>query len=318
VTTSDTPSIDRSSAPWRGVLVATALPLRPAGDDPLAVDLDGYADHLRWLAGCGCDGVVPNGSLGEYQTLTDDERAAVVRTACAVAAELPGSFAVMPGVAAYGARESARWVEQAAEAGAPCAMVLPPNAYRADERAVVEHYRTVSRVGLPLVAYNNPYDTKVDLTPDLLARLHGEGLIVAVKEFSGDVRRAYELAELAPGLDLLVGSDDVTLELALAGAVGWVAGYPNALPEASMALWRACVAAASDGAQLAEAMPLYRQLHPLLRWDARTEFVQAIKLSMDLAGRYGGPCRPPRQPLLPEQEAAVRKATQAALDAGLR
>ncbi|MFZ0161219.1 MAG: dihydrodipicolinate synthase family protein [Kineosporiaceae bacterium] len=301
-----------SAAPWRGVLVATALPLRPSGADPLAVDLDGYADHLRWLAANGCDGVVPNGSLGEYQTLTEAERIAVVQTACAVAREVAG-FVVMPGVAAYGARESRRWVEQAAEAGAPCAMLLPPNAYRADERAVVEHYREVARAGLPLVAYNNPYDTKVDLTPALLARLHGEGLIVAVKEFSGDVRRAYELAEVAPGLDLLVGSDDVTLELALGGAVGWVSGYPNALPHACMDLWRACVAG-----DLATALPLYRQLHPLLRWDARTEFVQAIKLSMDLAGRYGGPCRPPRVPLLPEHEAAVRSATRSALDAGLR
>ncbi len=301
-----------TAAPWRGVLVATAVPLRPSGDDALALDLDGYADHLRWLAAGGCDGVVPNGSLGEYQTLTESERTAIVQTACAVAADV-GSFVVMPGVAAYGARESRRWVEQAAEAGAPCAMLLPPNAYRADERAVVEHYREVAKAGLPLVAYNNPYDTKVDLTPALLARLHGEGLIVAVKEFSGDVRRGYELAELAPGLDLLVGSDDVTLELVQAGAVGWVAGYPNAFPEASMRLWRA----SRDG-DLETAMPLYRLLHPLLRWDSKTEFVQAIKLSMDMAGRYGGPCRPPRVPLLPEQETVVRAATQAALDAGLR
>ena len=94
-------------------------------------------------------------------------------------------------------------------------MLLPPNAYRADERAVLGHYREVARTGLPVVAYNNPYDTKVDLTPVLLARLFDEGLIVAVKEFSGDVRRAFELAELAPGLDLLAGSDDVCLELAL-------------------------------------------------------------------------------------------------------
>jgi len=299
------------SRPWHGVLVATALPLRPTGlDGALAPDLDAYAAHVAWLASNGCDGVVPNGSLGEYQTLTADERAAVVRTAVEAA---PDGMTVMPGVAAYGAAEARRWTEQAAEAGAPCVMLLPPNTYRADERAVVEHYREVARVGLPIVAYNNPYDTKVDLTPALLARLFGEGLIVAVKEFSGDVRRAYEIAELAPGLDLLVGSDDVTLELALAGAVGWVAGYPNALPDACVRLWRA-----SRDADLATALPLYRALHPLLRWDARTEFVQAIKLSMDLAGRYGGLCRPPRVDLLPEQEAQIREATQKVLAEGLR
>jgi 4-hydroxy-tetrahydrodipicolinate synthase len=297
--------------PWHGVLVATALPLRPTGPGgALAPDLDAYGDHVRWLAENGCDGVVPNGSLGEYQTLTAAERADVVRTAVAAA---PDGMTVMPGVAAYGATEARRWAEQAAEAGAPCVMLLPPNAYRADERAVVEHYREVARVGVPIVAYNNPYDTKVDLTPALLARLFGEGLVVAVKEFTGDVRRAYEIAELAPGLDLLVGSDDVTLELALAGAVGWVSGYPNALPDACVRLWKAC-----RHGDLAAALPLYRSLHPLLRWDARTEFVQAIKLSMDLAGRYGGPCRHPRVPLLPEQEAQVREATQKALAEGLR
>jgi len=62
---------------------------------------------------------------------------------------------------------------------------------------------------------------------------------------------------------------------------------------------------------------LYRLLHPLLRWDSRTEFVQAIKLSMDLAGRYGGPCRPPRLPLGGEAEAAVRLATTRAMEAVL-
>ena len=112
-------------------------------------------------------------------------------------------------MAAYGALEARRWAEQAAEAGCPAVMLLPPNAYRADVETVVAHYREVAKAGLPIVAYNNPIDTKVDLTPALLARLHHEGLIVAVKEFTGDVRRAYELAELAPGLDLIVGADDV-------------------------------------------------------------------------------------------------------------
>ena len=209
----------------------------------------------------------------------------------------PAGFTVMPGVAAYGSAEARRWAEDAAEAGCDAVMLLPPNAYRADDRAVVEHYRAVAAVGLPVVAYNNPIDTKVDLHPELLARLHGEGLIVAVKEFSGDVRRAYRIAELAPDLDVLVGADDVTLELAIAGAVGWVSGYPNVFPRKCVELFAAAVAG-----DLATAVPLYRDLHPVLRWDSRTEFVQAIKLSMDIAGRYGGPCRPPRAPLTDEHD----------------
>ncbi|MET9061641.1 dihydrodipicolinate synthase family protein [Streptomyces antibioticus] len=290
--------------PWRGVLVATALPL----DDDLAVDYDRYAEHCTWLVANGCDGVVPNGSLGEYQVLTPEERARVVETAVAAV----GGERVMPGVAAYGSAEARRWAEQAREAGCGAVMLLPPNAYRADERAVVAHYAEVAEAGLPVVAYNNPIDTKVDLVPELLARLHGEGLVQAVKEFSGDVRRAYRIGELAPDLDLLVGADDVLVELAVAGAKGWVAGYPNALPRASVELYRAAVAG-----DLAVALPLYRRLHAVLRWDSRVEFVQAIKLSMDIVGRYGGRCRPPRVPLTPEQEAAVREATERAVAAGL-
>jgi 4-hydroxy-tetrahydrodipicolinate synthase len=186
--------------------------------------------------------------------------------------------------------------------------LLPPNAYRADASAVREHFAEVAKAGLPVVAYNNPHDTRVDLTPELLAALHQDGSIVAVKEFSGDVRRAYQIAESAPGLDLLIGADDVLLELALAGAVGWIAGFPNALPELTTALYRAAVAQ-----DLATALPLYRALHPLLRWDSRTEFVQAIKLSMELVGRTGGPTRPPRGPLSAEATAEVRAATERAL-----
>lgn len=299
---------DRPSV-WRGVYVATALPFH----DDLRVDFDAYAEHVGWLAANGLRGVTPNGSLGEYQTLTPDERARVVTTAIEAA---PDGFGVMPGVAAYGVREVRRWIDQAAEAGAQSVLLLPPNAYRADRSAVLGHYREAAKAGLPIVAYNNPIDTKVDLVPSLLAELHAEGLIVAVKEFTGDVRRAYEIAELAPDLDIIVGADDVLLELGMAGAVGWVAGYPNALPASSLELYT--LATSGDPVDLASALGLYRDLHSLLRWDSRTEFVQAIKLSMDVVGRRGGVCRPPRSPLSPEAAAQVTKDTEAALARGSR
>ncbi|MEV5482905.1 MULTISPECIES: dihydrodipicolinate synthase family protein [Streptomyces] len=290
--------------PWHGIMVATTLPFR----DDLSVDHDAYAAQVARLLAAGCDGVVPNGSLGEYQTLTDDERAQVVRTAVAAAG---AGDRVMPGVSAYDSAAACRWAEQAAEAGAGSVLLLPPNAFRADPAAVRAHFAEVAAVGLPVVAYNNPFDTKVDLTPGLLADLHADGSIVAVKEFSGDVRRAYEIAEVAPELDLLIGADDVLLELALAGAVGWIAGYPNALPEACGSLYRAAVAGDLDAA-----LPLYRALHPLLRWDSKPEFVQAIKLSMDLAGHRGGPTRPPRFPLPAAQSAQLRAATEKLLADG--
>ena len=292
--------------PWHGVLVANPI----AFDDQLEVDYERYAEHIGWLASEGCDGITPNGSLGEYQTLTAEERARVIETAVQAA---PDGFSVIPAVGAYGARESVRWAEQAAELGAPAVMALPPNSYRGDQRSVIDHYRRIAAVGLPVIAYNNPIDTKVDLVPELLAELHEEGLIAAVKEFAGDPRRAYALKELAPELDLLIGSDDTVLEVALAGAKGWVSGYTSAFPRSCVELFEASVQG-----DVERALPLYRALHPLLRWDSKTEFVQAIKLSMDIAGRYGGRCRPPRVELTPEQHQSITRLTEEAVAAGLR
>ena len=87
--------------PWHGVVVASALPFTPS----LSVDLDKYAEHVRWLAENGCHGVVPNGSLGEYQTLSDAERAAVVKTAVEAA---PDGFSVVPGAGGPGAGGAGR------------------------------------------------------------------------------------------------------------------------------------------------------------------------------------------------------------------
>ena len=295
--------------PWHGINVATALPF----NDDLSVDFDSFAEHVGWLAENGMDGVAPNGSLGEYQTLTVEERARVVEVAVQAA---PEGFGVMPGVAAYGSQEACRWIEQAAKAGAQSVLLLPPNTYRADRQTVVEHYRAAAAVGLPIVAYNNPIDTKVDLVPDLLAELHSEGLIVAVKEFSGDVRRAYQVRELAPELDVLIGSDDVLLEVGLAGAVGWIAGYTNAFPQACKKVYDLSTSGRPE--DVAEALGIYRDLHSLLRWDSKTEFVQAIKLSMDLVGRKGGACRPPRLELSPDIVERITADTKTAITKGYR
>ena len=291
--------------PWHGIVIATSLQF----DDQLEVDYDAYATNVRWLAEQGMDGVAPNGSLGEYHTLSWDERDKVVETAIANA---PEGFTVMPGVGAYGGRESRRHAQVAKELGADAVMALPPNAYPADERAVLEHFELIASVGLPVTAYNNPIDTKVDLTPQILAKLSKEGLVVGVKEFSGDVRRCYEISELAPELDLIIGTDDTLLEVAIAGAVGWVAGYPQVFPQASRKLYDAAIAG-----DMETAVPLYRQLHSVFRWDSKIEFIQAIKLGQDLIGRNGGKTRPPRQPLTGQHEAIVREATQKLIDAGV-
>ena len=120
--------------PWNGVLTATATPFKA----DLSVDFDKYAEHVSWLAANGTHGVIPNGSLGEYQVLTPEERAKMLEVAIEAA---PKGFNVVPGIAAYGAKESCKWAEHAQKAGARAVMLLPPNAYRASDDEVVAHYK---------------------------------------------------------------------------------------------------------------------------------------------------------------------------------
>ncbi|MFC3448332.1 dihydrodipicolinate synthase family protein [Amycolatopsis speibonae] len=290
-----------------GVVVATALPYRadesaPAG---LAVDYDAYAAHCRWLIDNGCRGVGPNGSLGEYSSLTDEERRRVARTAIETVGE---DGIVVVGVHGPGSHQARHWAEVAAEDGADGLLCLPPTMYRANRGEVLAHFEAVASVGLPVMVYNNPIDTKVDLTPALLAEIAQIDNVVAVKEFSGDVRRVLEIREQAPGLDVISGADDVVLESLLMGATGWFAGFPNVFPAESVRLFQLARAG-----KLEEARALYEPLVAAFRWDSRTEFVQAIKLGMDLVGRYGGPCRPPRGPLTGEHHEQVNADMRRAL-----
>lgn len=290
-----------------GVIVATALPYKedPSAPAGLAVDYDRFAEHCDWLISNGCDGVGPNGSLGEYSSLTDDERRRVIQ----VAVEAVGDRGVViAGGHGVGWHQAKHWTELAAEDGAQGVLCLPPTMYRANKSQIIEHYAKISEVGLPIMAYNNPIDTKVDLLPELVAEIAQIENVKAIKEFSGDVRRAFEIAELCD-LEIIAGADDLTFELLIDGAVGWFAGFPNAFPAESVEIFNL----ATSG-RVEEARELFRNLVAIFRWDSRTEFVQAIKLSMEMVGRFGGPCRPPRGPLMPEQQATVRAQTQRAID----
>jgi dihydrodipicolinate synthase/N-acetylneuraminate lyase len=281
--------------PWQGILTATATPFK----SDLSIDFDKYGEHVKWLASFGHLGVIPNGSLGEYQVLTKEERSEMVR--CAIAAA-PEGFHVVPGVAAYGANEARSWAEQAAESGASAVMLLPPTSYRANDDEVLAHYKEVGKVGIPIIAYNNPFDTKVDLTPELVAKIADEvSNVVAIKEFSGDVRRVWQIHSLAPRIEIMVGADDVLLELATGGISGWIAGFTNALPRESKIVYD--LAKAGD---FIKARPLYAALHDLFHWDSKKEFIQAIKAVMEFEGRYGGPTRLPRLPLPKSDQEKLR------------
>lgn len=301
--------MNNSNLDLGGVVVATTLAFKEDASAPggLAVDYDRFAEHCDWLIRNGVRGVGPNGSLGEYSSLTTEERRKVIQVAVDA---VGGRGLVIAGAHGVGWHEARKWAEFAQEDGADGVLLLPPTVYRANDEEVVEHFSKVAEVGLPIMAYNNPIDTKVDLVPSLVARLAEIPEVVAIKEFSGDVRRILEIQELCD-IDVIAGADDLLFESLVVGAKGWFAGYPNAFPREAVELYNLVL----EG-KVAEARELYQQVVAVFRWDSRTEFVQAIKLSIDVAGEsYGGVTRPPRGPLSPVQEAAVRRETEQALAA---
>lgn len=274
-----------------GVYVAVITPFTK--EDRL--DVPRLREHVTWLIDQGVHGIVSAGSCGEYAALSEAEREQVVET---VADVCRNRVPVVVGTGASSTKNAVRWAEHAARCGAAGIMALPPSAYRPNRREIKAWYAALDAIGLPIVAYNNPFDTTVDLVPDLLEELAELEHLVAVKEYSGDVRRIPVILERTD-LEVIVGCDDLVLEGLLAGATGWIAGLTNVVARESIVLYDLIVARKVD-----EAAALYRDLLPLFRYDSRPTFVQAIKHAFERIGKSAGTTRPPRL-ALDEQDRAV-------------
>jgi 4-hydroxy-tetrahydrodipicolinate synthase len=282
---------------WTGVLPAITTPFTPAG----AIDEPFLADHVRWLLGHGCRGIVALGSLGEGATLSFDEKVRVL----SICAEAAGKSApVIAGVSGLATDECVRLARAAERAGCGGLMVLPPYVYRPDTRETYAHFDAViSATPLSCMLYNNPIAYGTDLLAfDVEALADRHANVHAVKESSGDVRRVSALrAVLGDRLSLLAGLDDMILEAVGVGARGWVAGLVNALPEESVRVFDLACTGRAD-----EAFALYAWFLPLLRFDTVMKFVQLIKLVQHEVGRGSETVRPPRLPLSPsERDAAL-------------
>ena len=285
---------------FEGIIPAVTTPFDSAG----AVDLPALERNASALVDAGVHGLVATGTMGEAGSLSDEERHQVVAAVVRAAA---GRVTVTAGVSAGTPEKVLALASDAVAAGAEALMLLPPLGYRGDDAEIVAHYRAVA-VGTdrPLMAYNNPEASGIDMPPALLARLFEEvDAVVAVKECSGDARRIPELLNAAPGLEVLVGGDDWALEGFCAGATGWVSGVADVAPRECVALWEHCRAGELDAAR-----DVYRRLLPLARFDMQPKLVQYFKAALDEVGLAGGPCRPPRLPLSEAERAELRAALE--------
>lgn len=296
---------------WRGVFPAITTPFRR----DLSVDHEALTAHVRWMLDSGCVGIVALGSLGESQTLTSDEKIAILKT-CRNA--MPAGVPLVAGISGLSTSECMTLTRRAVDAGCTGIMALPVYVYRGDWRETKAHYSAVlGATTLSCMLYNNPIAYGTDVIPDQLAELaERHENLHAVKESSGDVRRVTAVNErLGDRLAIFAGMDDMILESIPMGAVGWIAGLVNAFPEESVQLFELGVAG-----RMREARELYEWFLPLLRLDTVPKFVQLIKLAQAEVRRGTTVVRPPRLELegdeLAEARALIRShiASRVALD----
>ena len=281
---------------FRGIIPAVVTPFT-ASDD---VDTVGLTANVRHLVECGVSGIIAAGTMGEAGQLTVDERRLVIETVVQAADGVPA----LAGVSAGSTSVACAYATIAREAGCSGVMCLPPLNYGGTLEEIVAFYTAVAEAAqLPVMAYNNPVASGVDLSvEDAAAVAAAVPAVTSIKECSGDARRIASIIE-ATDLEVLVGGDDWALEGFAAGAVGWVTGVGNVAPGECVEL-QDLVAAG----ELAAAREVMFRLLPLARLDMTAHLVQYFKGAMDAVGLVGGAARPPRLPLNREQTAILDEA----------
>jgi len=282
----------------RGIFPPIPTPFDASG----GIDLTALTENLRWWNGCGLSGIVVLGSNGESVLLEEGER---IRLVEAARAGTPEDRAVVAGTGLQSTRATIALTRDAAAAGADYALVLPPSYYRNQmtDPALAQHYRAVADAApIPVLLYNMPACTGIDLSAELVVELAGHENIVGIKDSGGDVVKMARIhGEVGGGFCLLAGSAGFLLPALAVGAVGGVLALANIAPRECIEILRL----SSRGDVSAARATQIRMIAPngavTRRWG-----VPGLKAAMDMLGLHGGPVRPPLVPLDDAQREALR------------
>ncbi|MBQ7653318.1 MAG: 4-hydroxy-tetrahydrodipicolinate synthase [Clostridia bacterium] len=214
---------------FTGVGVAMITPFKNG-----EVDSDAFASLASELIDRDVDALIVGGSTGEPHSLTDEEKAMLVRLAVKVA---KGRVPVIAGVNQACTVEAVRESRVFLEAGADALLVLTPYCAKCTSEGCYLHYKAVKETGLPVIAYNVPSRTGYDLPASVLKRLADENIITGVKQASPVIRSAMEYVNALNGKALYSGEDDLTFTFRSLGGVGVISVAALVIPEAIKALF---------------------------------------------------------------------------------
>ncbi|MFL5352192.1 4-hydroxy-tetrahydrodipicolinate synthase [Archangium sp.] len=277
-----------------GSMTALATPFREG-----ALDENAYRALVRQQIAGGTSVLIPMGTTGEAVTMSPEERLRAVRV---VVEEAAGRVRVVGGAGSNSTAETIEGVKRVREAGADGTLLVTPYYNKPTQAGLVEHYRAVAKAhpGFPIVAYNVPGRTGVDLLPETAQRLCDIPEVVALKEATGNLARAVDLVEkCGERLTLLSGDDFTVLPFIACGGKGVISVSSNVAPRMMADL----VAAARAG-ELARARELQvrmNELHRLL-------FIESnpipVKWALHKLGLFGPEVR---LPLVPMTEPNAKK-----------
>ena len=270
----------------RGVFSFTATPTR---DDGATIDLDRLRSHLDWQIENGVHGICVLGSTGSNGSFTETERQDLIKTTIK---HVNGRVPVMAGTGSLTTDEAVRMSKFAEDAGADAIIVVPITYWPLMDNEVYEHYsRIANAIRVPLIVYNNPGTTGVDIKPSLLARLAEIDNIQGVKESSGDLSRITQIRLLTKErMTVFHGWEPITLQGLIAGADGWCPGLPNVLPRECVQLFDLCV----EKKDLMSARALFDRMYPICKLMGEVGYIRVVHTALELIGRSVGP---PRRPL---------------------
>ena len=210
---------------FSGSIVAIVTPFRNG-----KVDERAFGDLIEWQLANGTNGIVPCGTTGESATLTNDEHHRVIRLSVEV---VKGRVPVIAGTGSNSTDEAISLTRHAKEAGADGALLITPYYNKPTQEGLYRHYKAVAEaVDMPLVLYNIPGRTGVNMLPTTVARLSVMKSIVGIKEGSGSVQQASEIAQTCGDrLTVLSGDDPLTLPMMAVGAKGVITVTANVMPK---------------------------------------------------------------------------------------
>lgn len=224
------------SKEFRGSYGVTVTPFTADGSQ---IDYQALAAFIEWQIESGSPGIIILGTTGEFLTISDDERTEYIETTVKL---VNGRIDVLVGTMNAYTPNAVRYSREAEALGADGFMIAPPYYYTPTEDEIFNYYRAISEAtSLPIMLYNNPVTTNVDMSAALVARMtKAFDNVRYIKEASMDVGRIYDIVEGTEGV-MNVFAGERPVESFLLGAVGYVNPYANYIPRASTRMWEALV-----------------------------------------------------------------------------